>query len=110
MGVSGAFAHVLCRLWVLLPVIEVVVFMTFPRSPRLLATNKVKMIDRRDANRCQKAIRLARSSRSEGRGFKSYSRTRIFSRKISKVSDISPKSMLVLVCDGVQNKSGKVAV
>ena len=54
--------------------------MTAQRPPRILAT---KVIEQRAANPCYEGKAPARRRKSEGRGFTSRNRQRIFSREIS---------------------------
>ena len=53
------------KLCVMLPVTEVVIIVTTVRYPRVFATNRGKVIDRRDANPCEKRTALGRRHESE---------------------------------------------
>ena len=48
-----------------------VVLVTSARSPKAVATNRVKMIDQKDANPCEDGNTMARSLESEDHGFES---------------------------------------
>ena len=50
---------------------EVIAIVTAARSPRVMATNGGKVIDRSDANLCKEGNALAWRRELEGRGFKS---------------------------------------
>ena len=62
-----------------MPVTEVVAIVTTARSPKVLATNRGKVIDWRDANPCKQGNALGRGCKSEGRGFESQCRQEFFS-------------------------------
>ena len=53
------------------PVTIVVVSVTSAKSPRILFTNRSKIIDQRYANSCKNGHVLARRHESEGHGFQS---------------------------------------
>ena len=57
---------------------EVIAIVTAARSPRVMATNGGKVIDRSDANPCKEGNALARRRELEGRGFKSRYRKKYF--------------------------------
>ena len=66
------------RLWVTLLVAVVLVLVTALRPPGALATNRGKVIKRREANACKEGDALVRRRKSEGCGFESRCREKIF--------------------------------
>ena len=80
----------------MLPVTTVVVFMTFARSPRVLLTNKSKVIDWRDANPNKEGYALARKYTLVGPAlklsllqklFNVYVNNKLFSDQVDYVSE-----------------------